>query len=52
MCQLEGKKLHLNLGMKKSTFDLFNPHYHCLDFHSMKVDYDMSACDGEDLILH
>lgn len=33
-------------------FDLFNPRYHCLGFHSMKVDYDMSACDGEDLILH
>lgn len=55
-CQLEvrtfKKELHVNLGLEKSTIDLFNPRYHCRDFRSMKVDYDMSACDGEDLISH
>lgn len=46
------KELHLNLGTQVINFNLLNPHYHCLDFHSMKVGYDMSAYDGEDLILH
>lgn len=30
--------------------NLFSPHYHCLDSRSMTLDYDMSACDGGDLI--